>query len=108
LAEQELFVETLSYRKDVTGVDNTLFIPPKGNTRHAARITLAIEPPHTVDPRGRTAVIAIADGTIVAGDVPPRFLEQVGQFIDANREVLLDYWDYRVDTEMLRQRLRRV
>ena len=108
LAEQELLEETLSYRKDVTGVDNTVFIPPKGSTRHAARIKLAIESPHTVDPRGKTAVIAIADGAIVAGDVPPQLLEQVRQFIEANREVLLDYWEDRIDTEALRQRLRRV
>jgi hypothetical protein len=108
LAEPELLEEMVCYRKDVTGVDNTVFIPPKGNTRHAARIKLAIEPPHTVDPRGKTAVIAISDGAIVAGDVRPQLLEQVRQFIEANREVLLDYWEYRIDTEALRQRLRRV
>jgi hypothetical protein len=32
----------------------------------------------------------------------------VRRFIDGNREVLLDYWDYRIDTETLRRRLRPV
>jgi hypothetical protein len=97
----------VSYRKDVTGVDVTIFISPKGNTRHPARINLAIDPPHTVDPRGKTAVVAIADGK-VTGDVPTRLLEQARRFIDANREALLDCWEYRIDTETLRQRLQRI
>jgi hypothetical protein len=107
LAEEELLEEMVSYRKDVTGVDNTIFISPKGNTRHLARIKLAIDPPHTVDPRGKTAVVAIADGK-VTGDVPSLLLGQARRFIDANREALLDYWEYRIDTETLRQRLKRI
>jgi hypothetical protein len=105
LAEEELLEEMVSYRKDVTGVDNTIFIAPRGNTRHPARIKLAIDPPHTVDPRGKTAVVAIADGK-VTGDVSSHLLEQARRFVDTNREVLLDYWEYRIDTETLRQRLK--
>ena len=107
-AEQQLLEEILCYRKDVTGVDNTIFISPKGNTRHAARIKLAIEPPDSIDPRSKTASVAIGDATVVAGDVPPRLLEQVRQFLEANRDVLLDYWEYRIDTEELRRRLKSV
>jgi len=106
--EEELLEEFVSYRKDVTGVDHTIFISPKGNTRHAARIKLAIDPPQSIDPRGKTASIAIADGAVVVGDVPPNLLAQARRFIDGNREVLLDYWEYRIDTEALRQRLKRV
>ena len=107
-AENELLEEMLSYRKNVTGVTNTIFISPKGNTRHAARIKLAIDPPDSVDPRGNVASIAIADGAIVAGDVSPALLEQVQRFIDVNRAVLLDYWEYRIDTDTLRRRLKSV
>jgi hypothetical protein len=42
----------------------------------------------------------------VAGDVPSRLLEQARRFIDANREVLLDFWKYRIDGDELRQRSR--
>jgi hypothetical protein len=107
-AEEELLEEMVSYRKDVTGVDNTIFISPKGNTRHAPRIKLAIDPPLSVDPRSRTASVRIADGAVVAGEVPARLLEQVRKFIEANRDVLLDYWEYRIDTEELRRRLKHV
>jgi hypothetical protein len=108
LAEEELLQEMVSYRKNVTGIDNTIFISPKGNTRHAPRIKLAIDAPDSIDPRGKTASVAIGDGTVVVGDIPPRLLEKVRRFIDANREVLLDYWEYRIDTEALRRRLKSV
>jgi hypothetical protein len=69
---------------------------------------LAINPPDSVDPRGETASIAIADGTLVAGDAPPGLLEQARRFITANRDALIDYWEYRIDTETLRQRLKSI
>jgi hypothetical protein len=44
----------------------------------------------------------------VAGGVPPTLLEQTQRFIDANRDVLLDYSEYRIDTDALRRRLKSV
>ena len=108
VAEEELLEEMVSYRKNVTGVDNTIFISPRGNTRHAPRLKLAINPPDSVDPRGETASIAIDDGTLVAGNAPPWLLEQARRFIATNRDVLLEYWEYRIDTETLRERLKSI
>jgi hypothetical protein len=108
LAERELLEEMVSFRKRVTGVDHTIFISPKGFTRHAPRIKLAIDPPDSIDPRGATASIAIESGDVVDGDVPAELLKQVRQFIELNHSVLLDYWDYRADTEELRERLKRI
>ena len=106
LAEKELVEEMVSYRKDVTGIDHTVFISPKGHTRHGARIKLAIDPPDSVDPRGKTASIAVNDAKLVAGEkVPPVLLDQVRRFIELNRGVLVDYWEYRIDTEQLRRRI---
>jgi hypothetical protein len=106
LAEKELVEEMVSYRKDVTGIDHTVFISPKGHTRHGARIKLAIDPPDSVDPRGKTASIAVNDAKLVAGEnVPPALLDQVRRFIELNRGVLVDYWEYRIDTEQLRRRI---
>jgi hypothetical protein len=42
----------------------------------------------------------------VAGELPSRLLDQARRFIEANRDALLDYWEYRIDTEELRRRLR--
>jgi len=39
-------------------------------------------------------------------EVAAELLKQVRQFIQLNHDVLLDYWNYRVDTEELRERLK--
>lgn len=106
LAERGQLEEMVSYRKDVTGVDNTVFISPKGLTQHAPRIKVAIDPPDSINPNSKTASVAIDRGDVVAGEVSSDILEQVRQFIELNRDVLLDYWNYRADTEQLRKRLK--
>jgi hypothetical protein len=97
--------ETASFGKTTTGINHVVFISPKGNARHAPCIKVAINPPDSLDPRGETISIEF-DGKIAAGMSEPKLLQQARQFIERNRDVLLDYWDYRIDTEELRQRLR--
>ncbi len=108
LAEEELLEEMLSYRNNVTGVAHTIFISPRGKTRHAPRLKVAINPPDSIDPRAETASVTIADGEVVAGNVPAALIDQVRRFIAANRDALFDYWDYRIDTDELRQRLKAI
>ena len=108
LAEEELLEEMVSYRKNVTGVAHTIFISPRGKTRHAPRIKVAISPADSIDPRAETASVAIADGEVVAGGVPAPLIDQVRRFIAVNRDALLDYWDYRIDIDQLRQRLKSI
>jgi hypothetical protein len=105
LAEEELLEEMVSYHAETTGIHNAIFISPKGNTRHAARIKVAIDPPVSFDPRGETASVAIADGRVVAGKVPAALLGDVQRFIELNRAVLLDYWEYRIGGTELQRRL---
>ena len=90
--------ETISFQKNVTGINNTLFISP-----HAIRV--AIDPPDSLNPQCRTATISLA-GEVVAGDIEPALLRQVREFIERNREVLSDYHEYEIDTDQLRQRLK--
>jgi hypothetical protein len=108
LAEEELLEEMSSYRKRTTGVDNTIFISPKGNTRHAARLKVAIDPPDSINPRSETATVAIYSGELIDGKMSPALLEQIRQFIDINRDTLLDYWEYKISTDDMEQRLKRI
>ena len=108
LAERELLAEMTSFGKDATGVDNTIFISPKGFTRHAPRIKVAIDPPDSFDPRGETASIMIEGSNVVAGEVPSKLLRQVRKFLELNRGVLLDYWDYKISTKQLCERLKSI
>lgn len=107
LAEMELLEEMGSYDKKDTGIDNVVFLSPKGHTRHAARIKVAIDPWDSFDPRGgKTASIAIHDGSVTGESVPRRLYDQLLAFIDLNRETLLDYWDYRISTTAMEERLK--
>jgi hypothetical protein len=111
LAEEEQLEHMVTYRKNVTGVDNTLFISPKVHARHAARIKVAINPPDTVSPTSETASVSIHDGSVVAGNAASMssgLLAQVHRFINLNRATLLDYWDERIDTDELRNRLKSI
>lgn len=98
--------EMVSYRKNVTGIAHTIFISPRGNAQHAARVKVAIDPPDSLDPRSEIASVSIT-GDVVVGTIDPHLLQQVRRFIDRNRRVLIDYWNYAIDTDELRQRLRR-
>jgi hypothetical protein len=97
--------ELVAYRKNVTGISHTIFISPKGNARHRPRLTLAIDPPDSIDPRGATATIRF-DGSIAAGNIDADLLAQIHRFIELNRQVLLDYWHYRIDGRELDRRLK--
>jgi hypothetical protein len=106
LAEEELLEHMASFRKDTTGVDNTIWLSPKGRTRHAARVKVAIDPPHTLDATSEAASVAVHDGSLVDGKMSPGLLEQVRRFIDLNRDAITDYWENRIDTRQLDQRLK--
>lgn len=99
--------EMVSYRKNVTGVENTIFISPKGYARHAPRIKVAIDPPLSLDPRSEVAVIDF-DGQLIAGAISSTLLDQAQRFIKLNRMALIDYWNYQIDTDELRHRLKAI
>jgi hypothetical protein len=103
--EEELTADMVSFRKNVTGVDNTVFISVKF-PGHAPRIKVAVDPPTHIDVFGNNASVAIADGKLLAGGkLPSNVQKQVETFLQMNRDVLLDYWEKRIDTAELRDRL---
>jgi hypothetical protein len=40
--------------------------------------------------------------------VPVPFLDDVRRFVDGNRDVILDYCNYRIDTDELRHQLKSI
>ena len=49
----------VSLRRDVTGVDNTIFVSTKVYAQHAPRIKIAIDPPDSLNARSKAASMAI-------------------------------------------------
>jgi Domain of unknown function (DUF4160) len=108
LAEREQLEHMVTYRKNITGVDNTIFISPGLRVRHAPRIKVAIDPPDSINPLREQASVEITTGEVVAGEVSAALLKQVQKFIELNRGVLLEYWDARITTDQLQERLKAI
>jgi hypothetical protein len=109
LAEaDEEAADMVSLRSDRTGVENTIFVSTKGYAQHAPRIKIAIDPPHTLNAATKSASIAIHDYSIRGEYVPPHIVEQAKRFIERNRATLLDYWECKIDTAELIERLKPV
>jgi len=104
LAEREQLEHMVTYRKNITGVDNTIFISPGLRVRHAPRIKVAIDPPDSINPLSDQASVEITTGNVVAGEVSAALLRQVQKFIQLNRDVLLEYWDARITTDQISYR----
>ena len=107
LVEADEEVEDMvSLRSERTGVENTIFVSTKGYAEHAPGIKIAVDPPHTFNATSKSASMAIHDHSIRGESVAPNIAEQAKQFIDLNREVLLDYWECKIDTAQLIERLK--
>lgn len=106
-AEEDSAGYMVSLRKNVTGVDNTIFVSTKGYGRHAPRIKIAIDPPDSFNETCKSASMAMHDFGIVGEYMAPRLVEQAKVFIERNRDVLLGYWNGEFDTVELLKRLRR-
>jgi hypothetical protein len=97
----------VSLRKDITGVDNTIFVSTKGFGRHAPRIKIAIDPPDSFNETSTSTSMAIHDFSLTGAYAPSWLVEQAKAFIERNHEVLLGYWNGEFDTGELFRRLRR-
>ena len=107
LREEEITAEMPAFREKTTGVTNTIFISAKV-PRHAPRIKVATDLPTHLARFGKNASVAIGDGRVLAGELPSRVLKQVHAFLDLNRDVLIEYWEERIDDDELCERLRSI
>ncbi len=109
LAEREQLEHMVTYRKNITGLNNTVFISPGLAVRHAPSIKVTIDPPDSINPLSKQASIEISSGTVVAGEAPStEVLKQIQKFVELNRDALLDYWNMRITTDQLQARLKAV
>jgi Domain of unknown function (DUF4160) len=70
------------------------------------RIKVAIDPPDSLSATSQTASVAVHDGSVAEGHIPSHILQQVQEFVRINRGVLMEYWEERIDTRQLDQRLK--
>jgi hypothetical protein len=103
-AEAEDMVSLPSKR---TGVANTIFVP-SGNPRHAPRIKIAVDPPDSFNPRGKSVSMQLHGDNDVVGDVlpPQRVIEQAKLWIKRNHAVLMLHWDNKISGDEVVRRLK--
>jgi hypothetical protein len=104
-ADQEV-EDMVSLRPEKTGVESTIFVSTKGYAEHAPHIKIAVDARHTFHATSKSASMAIHDCSIRGESLAPSIAQQAKQFIDLNRETLLDYWDCKIDTAQLIERLK--
>jgi hypothetical protein len=109
LAEREWLWDMSSFGKKTTGVDHNIFVSTNMGVQHGPRIKVAIDPPNSFSPRCVSASVSINDGQVVAGEIrSAALLKQVREFIELNREALIEFWNCQIGTDELHDRLRSI
>ena len=102
---EELF-EMANLYPDTTGLPMTVWVGPRGNTRHDIRIKVNMAHGDHMDITN-TAVVAVRPRPrVLAGQLSSVDAQAVFQWITLNFDVLIDYWDGRIDTARLIYRLK--
>jgi hypothetical protein len=107
-ADDEGMFEMANLYPRTTGLPMTVWVSPRGNARHDARVKVS---------RGAGDRMVLEDAAVVGIRPVPSVIEgelgaaefaAVARWIELNREVLLDYWNGAADTAELIGRLGRV
>jgi hypothetical protein len=105
--DDELF-EMANLFPRTTGLPMTVWVSPRGNARHDARIKVHITHGNQMNP-ANTAVVGIRPAPhLIAGQLSPDDQRPVFQWVSLNTDALIAYWDGQIDTIELGNRLRRL
>ena len=89
-ADEEALFEMANVYPEDTGLPFVVWISPKGRARHDARVKVA----RTERATEFVASLSIRpEVRIVAGQLATMEFDLAKQWIDLNRDALLDYWD---------------
>jgi hypothetical protein len=85
----------------------TVWVSPRGRARHDALVKVSLTPGRM--DIGRTAVVGIRPSPrLIEGNLASADLELVAQWIRANEEALIDFWNETIDSVELGARLRKI
>jgi hypothetical protein len=106
MSEAEAPYEMVNLVPRMTGLPMTIWASPRGRARHGVRIK--VNPTHGRQMVIRDAIsVAIRPAPrVVAGRLSPADRQAVFQWIALNEQALVDYWEFRIDTDEFLQRLK--
>ena len=98
-----------SLTPEYTGVSNILFVSGK-TAKQKPRIKVALE--SSLSPNRPTVSISIENNPkLLAGDLhnlSSETLEKIKEWIVLNQDVLFDYWNYKISTHELINKIKRL
>ena len=105
--DDDLF-EMANLSPALTGLPMVIWVSERGRARHDVRIKV-----HMAHGRqmsiGNTATVAVRPTPrLIAGQLTPADMQSVREWIQLNETALVDYWDGRIYTDELIQRLQRL
>lgn len=107
--EEEDFFDMANLSPERTGLPMVVWVSQRGRARHDARVKVSLVPGRRMIPERTTAVSVRPIVEVVAGDpLPPIELDAVRKWVEANRQVIIDYWDGELFTDELLDRLTRI
>jgi len=84
-----------------TGLPMTVWVSPRGNSRHDIRVKVNLTHGNQMNP-SNTAVVGVRPSPhIIAGSLSPDDEKAVFQWISLNTAALLAYWEGEIDTIQL-------
>lgn len=90
LSFEEGLYEMANLRPQTTGLPFVVFISQRGGAQHDVRVKISREP---LTREFIASVSVRGEIEIKEGDLPNAELEQLKQWIELNREVLVGFWD---------------
>ncbi len=106
MSEAEALYEMANLVPRMTGLTMTVWASPRGQARHDVRIK--VNPTHgrQMIIRDAITVAVFPVPRVIAGTLAPADRQAIFQWIAMNKAALIDYWDFRIDTDEFLQRLR--
>ena len=92
----------------LTGLPMTVWVSPRGQARHDVRIKVNLSHGRRMTIQGTAVVTVRPSPQDLSGQLSPVDLQAVSAWIRLNEAVVVDYWEFRVDTDELLRRLQRL
>jgi hypothetical protein len=105
--ERDLFEMANLYPR-TTGLPVTVWVSPRGGARHDVRVKVSRRAGDRMELDDTASVAVRPLAHVVAGDLSVEIERPVLRWVSMNADALVDYWEGRLDTIELGQRLKRV
>ena len=92
----DVFFDMANLYPKHTGLPFVVWISVKGGARHDARVKVSLHP--KVQPDELISVAIRPEVRVVEGTMSQEHLTTLTEWIELNREMLLQYWDGEIDT----------